>query len=187
MQRLGARYVATHDEQTLFQWPPESQVVQGKFPTMAVWAGRDTGRYFETYYERTESGERLPRLVYYPDYYQSIFARLYLYGGRAAVPDNTTWVVHFAERTESGWRFKELLEVERFHTHLSPQRGSDDPSPRGPGTDEDLRSERAARRLHGVLQITTRRMVRRLPGDPRLRSRRLGLAEVGCHRYCWKQ
>jgi len=68
--------------------------------------------------------EQVP--LYYPEYYQSMCARLYNFKGQEKVPQNSTTVISFAERSGR----KEILTEQTFATYeeaktfLSKQSGT---------------------------------------------------------------
>jgi hypothetical protein len=58
----------------------------GKFYAMVVWAGKDQSQFFDVFYQSTQTGTLEPVMLYYPEYYQSMCSRLYLYVGEEWVP-----------------------------------------------------------------------------------------------------
>lgn len=110
VRETGTRYVLVDHTQVALVVPTVGTGL-GKFGAMVAWAGRDASRFFEVYRDR--EGKR--QLVYYPDYYQSMFARLYLFGGAATEPENTSWVIRFEDGAEGAT--KRIVESWRFRTH----------------------------------------------------------------------
>jgi len=83
-----------------------------KFYAMPVWLGEAEGRYYEDYYWRGSDGMLRLGRVFYPEYYQTMCARLFIYGGQAVTPDHSTWVISYAEKTdEQGDKYKEISAV----------------------------------------------------------------------------
>ncbi len=110
----GARYVIVDSNLPILRYPDGDR---GAFTTFPLWAGEDAAAYFETYVSRA-NGRRTEVRCFYPEYYRSMCVRLYCFGGRAVVPNNSTWVITFMERTEeSGARVKEILTSQRFATY----------------------------------------------------------------------
>ena len=59
-----------------------------------------------------------PLVLFHPDYYRTMAVRLYVYGGQAAVPNDSTYVITYAERRNAdGTIGKEILESRRFKTY----------------------------------------------------------------------
>ena len=67
----------------------------GKFYAMVVWAGKNQSQFFDIFYQSTQTGTLQPVTLYYPQYYQSMCSRLYLYAGEEWVPQQTiaiSWI-----------------------------------------------------------------------------------------------
>jgi hypothetical protein len=57
-------------------------------------------------------------MIYYPEYYQSICTRLYIFGGEAVIPENSTLVISYTEKTaQTGVRYKEISTAHPFATY----------------------------------------------------------------------
>jgi dolichyl-diphosphooligosaccharide--protein glycosyltransferase len=111
-----ARYVVAHAEVPIL---PRGAVVQGKFETMVWWAGKDVSRYWETFLTRDPDTGRLgPLVLFHPEYYRTLMVRLYVNGGGAYAPRDTTYVVTFREHANpDGTTSKEIVESRRFKTY----------------------------------------------------------------------
>src|SRR5919106_2722292 len=93
-------------------------MVQGKFETLVAWAGQDINRYWETFLTKNKHGQGGSLVVFHADYYRTLAVRLYVYGGGGAVPQDSTFVVTYAERPmPDGTRAKEIVESRRFKTY----------------------------------------------------------------------
>lgn len=99
MDELDSRYVVI-----------DIETAYGKYHTMVTWSGNQVSDFYDILYigdegeYRTYSdpGSRTAQLqVFFPDYYQSMCARLYNFGTEAAVPNNSTYVILYAEDTDS--------------------------------------------------------------------------------------
>lgn len=113
----GARYVIAHSEVPLL---PRGGLIQGKFETLVAWAGKDINRYWETFLTKDAKGALGPLVLFHPEYYRTLAVRLYVYGGAAATPQDSTFVITYAERPmPDGTRGKEILESRRFKTYES--------------------------------------------------------------------
>jgi dolichyl-diphosphooligosaccharide--protein glycosyltransferase len=104
IDRLGSKYVIIDAAMAR---------VERKFPAMATWAGESVSQFFETYLVKTAEGRLEPVAVYYPEYYQSMCSRLYVFGGEQWEPSNSTWVLSYVERDG----YKEISSLRRFATY----------------------------------------------------------------------
>ena len=86
LDRLGSKYVII-----------DSSMAVGKFYAMVVWAGKDQSQFFDVFYQSTQTGTIEPVMLYYPEYFQSLCSRLYLYTGDEWVPQQTT-AISWTER-----------------------------------------------------------------------------------------
>ena len=75
LDRLGSKYVII-----------DSAMAIGKFYAMVVWAGKNQSQFFDVFYQSTQTGTLEPVMLYYPEYYQSMCSRLYLFAGEKFVP-----------------------------------------------------------------------------------------------------
>lgn len=90
LDRLGARYVIM--DWLLPRWaPPGGGKVSGKFAAMPLWIGESLAPYYERVIMTEPNGRRVTRFIYYPAYYQSMCARLFVFSGlRIAGPKEPT-------------------------------------------------------------------------------------------------
>jgi oligosaccharyl transferase (archaeosortase A-associated) len=117
LDELNARYVIAHAEVPIL---PRGPVMQGKFETLVAWAGKDINRYWETFLTKDNKGKLGPLVLFHPEYYRTMAVRMYVFGGGPAVPQDTTFIVAYAERPNpDGTRSKEILESRRFKTYES--------------------------------------------------------------------
>jgi dolichyl-phosphooligosaccharide-protein glycotransferase len=115
LDETSARYVIAHGEVPIL---PRGGVVQGKFETLVAWAGKDINRYWETFLTRDAKGGLGPLVLFHPEYYRTLAVRLYVYGGAATAPQDSTYVITYVERLmPGGTRGKEILESRRFKTY----------------------------------------------------------------------
>jgi dolichyl-diphosphooligosaccharide--protein glycosyltransferase len=104
LDRLGSKYVII-----------DFSMSTTKFSDMCIWTGESEAQFFEVYYQRTSEAELQPIILFYPEYYQTMCSRLYNFGGQAVVPDHSTWVVSYKERTdERGEQYKEISSSQSF-------------------------------------------------------------------------
>jgi hypothetical protein len=68
-------------------------------------------------------------MLYYPAYYQSMSTRLYIYGGEAATPQNSTLVISYVEKTNrNGAQYKEISAAQKFATYDEAKSFLDSPT-----------------------------------------------------------
>jgi len=115
LDQTNSRYVIAHAEVPIL---PRGGLVQGKFETLAAWAGKDINQYWETFLTKDAKGGLGPLVLFHPAYYRTMAVRLYVYGGQAAMPNDSTYVITYAERRNAdGTVGKEILESRRFKTY----------------------------------------------------------------------
>jgi dolichyl-diphosphooligosaccharide--protein glycosyltransferase len=104
----------------------DQSMATGKFYAMAIWAGSESTEFFDVYYQVTEQGEYQAVMLYYPEYYSSMCARLYSFGGEAWDPDewvqsnadNKIQVIAYVVRTDpEGNKYREITNVKQFDTY----------------------------------------------------------------------
>lgn len=110
MDKLGYKYIAIDHE-----------TAHSKYPIMLTWSGDNVSDYYEMLYREDDGtlrtyndpGSRSAELhIFYPDYYQSMCARLYNFGTEAAVPNNSTFVILFTEKTDgNSEKYKVIADV----------------------------------------------------------------------------
>jgi hypothetical protein len=117
LDETAARYVIAHAEVPIL---PRGPAMQGKFETLVAWAGKDINRYWEVFHARDATGQLSSLTLFHPEYYRTLAVRLYVYGGARAIPQDSTYVVTYVERSSpDGGRAKELLESRRFKTYAA--------------------------------------------------------------------
>ncbi len=138
----GSRYVLVDWELPLLPRSSRDQF-HGKFQNLTEWATKPASQFYEVMLATTTRGERAPVILFYPDYYRTMAVRLYVFGGQAATPKDSTWVVTYTDHQRpDGTREREVVETARFATyeaaaaHLakpgSPRRVLVSPNPRVP-------------------------------------------------------
>jgi hypothetical protein len=101
----------------------QNGLIFGKFYAMIDWAGKNRTDFFETFYQRvtdqtTNTSKLEPITLYYPAYYESICTRLYVFGGEAATPQDSTLVISYTEKTSTtGVQYKEISTAHTFSTY----------------------------------------------------------------------
>ncbi|MDY6965238.1 MAG: oligosaccharyl transferase, archaeosortase A system-associated [Halobacteriota archaeon] len=107
LDELGTKYVVIDLEMAI-----------GKYHAIAKWATGGTSDFFDTYWWEKDQGTYEPIILYYPAYYQSMCSRLYNFGGKEVIPNNSTFVISYEERTDrSGYRFKAITSDMLFPSY----------------------------------------------------------------------
>jgi dolichyl-diphosphooligosaccharide--protein glycosyltransferase len=112
LDRLSSKYVII-----------DSSMAIGKFYAMAVWAGKSQSQFFDVFYQSTQTGTLQPVMLYYPEYYQSMCARLYFFGGEEWVPQQVlaiSWNQRQLTSTDgSTFTAKVISDEQSFSTYES--------------------------------------------------------------------
>ena len=105
MSALGAKYVVI-----------DFATATTKFHGAAAWANMPLEKYYETYYVPEKGGLR-PVVLYYPEYYQTLAARLYNFDGASVIPDRTLVVCYKEKTASTGETYKELTDIRQFSNY----------------------------------------------------------------------
>ncbi|MFC1938175.1 hypothetical protein ACFLWH_00735 [Chloroflexota bacterium] len=127
LDKLGSKYV-------IMDW----SIALQRFGVLAVAAGKDPRDFSEVYYQRNQNGVFAPVTVFYPEYYRSMYIRLYFFKGRAATPDESTLVISYRQH---GNGLKEITSTQLFATYeeaLDYMEGQSSPTSRIVGFDPSL-------------------------------------------------
>jgi dolichyl-diphosphooligosaccharide--protein glycosyltransferase len=122
LNTLGSKYVVIDYPMAMYAMD-ENGLIFGKFYAMIDWASKNQKDFFETYYQsvtdqKTNTSRLEPIILYYPEYYQSMCTRLYVFGGEAATPQNSTLVISYVEKTDrKGAQYKEISSAQQFATY----------------------------------------------------------------------
>jgi len=122
LNELGSKYVVIDYPMAMYL-RDQNGLIFGKFYAMIDWAKKNRKDFFETYYRRvtdqkTNTSRLEPITLYYPAYYQSICTRLYIFGGEAVIPQDSTLVISYAEKTDkNGVQYKEITSAKTFATY----------------------------------------------------------------------
>lgn len=122
LNELGSKYVIIDYPMAMYAMQ-ENGSIFGKFYAMIDWASKNRKDFAETYYQmvtdqNTKTSKLEPVMLYYPAYYQSMCTRLYIFGGEAATPQNSTLVISYVEKTDrKGTQYKEISSAQQFATY----------------------------------------------------------------------
>jgi dolichyl-diphosphooligosaccharide--protein glycosyltransferase len=108
MDELRSSYlIAEYDTATMQLVRTATKAIfYGKFHAILTWAQKEQSKYYDVYYvPDTSQGQNnyIPALLFYPEYYRSLYTRLYNFNGEA-VTDAKPWVITY-ETDDQGNRF----------------------------------------------------------------------------------
>ena len=87
LNELGTKYVILDDSNAFLRFISTGHVM-GELHAFIAWANMNPRDFYEVCYT-VEEGRFRPILVYYPPYYQSMCSRLYIFGGKEWIPQET--------------------------------------------------------------------------------------------------
>ncbi|MBI1357361.1 MAG: hypothetical protein GC160_23715 [Acidobacteria bacterium] len=117
LEELRARYVLVDSQLPLVRLE-QFGAQNARFLGMMVWGERELKDYARVYFRPLPDGGRQPLLVYYPAYYQSMLARLFLFGGRAVDGDSAPTVISYREQQgQGGATFRTVVSQRRFDSY----------------------------------------------------------------------
>ncbi|MBI1354089.1 MAG: hypothetical protein GC160_07065 [Acidobacteria bacterium] len=123
-RELRARYLLL--EPGIPVWSFGSLTPTGsKFLAFPLWSHGEKRleQYLEVYVRRTDDGRDEPVVVFYPDYYRSMMARLYLFDGRAVEPVDSVWALAWKPETgPDGEMRRRITSQRRFRTYEEAHR-----------------------------------------------------------------
>jgi hypothetical protein len=106
--------------------------LEGRFQSLADWAGVPTSRYYSLCFtRRTDVDPWRPIWIYREPYYQTMIYRLMVLGGKASQPASNTWVVHTRQRVDNSGR--DFCEVFERTQYTRPEEAKTVAATRGPG------------------------------------------------------
>jgi hypothetical protein len=115
LNELGVRYVIVDlslPVQRYENWKSRT----AWFSAATQWASRDLKQFLELYFERDSSGKPKPIVVFYPDYYRTMMARLFMFDSKPAEPKNSTWTIRYEEFAGVNATAREIVEKKQFET-----------------------------------------------------------------------
>jgi asparagine N-glycosylation enzyme membrane subunit Stt3 len=121
LNKLGSKYVII-----------DSSMAVGKFYAMAIWAGKSQSQFFDVFYQSTQTGTFQAVTLYYPEYYQSMCARLYLFGGQEWVPQQViaiTWTERQLTSTDGSTFTAKIISGQQSFTSYNSAKAFIDTHP----------------------------------------------------------
>ena len=93
----------------------------GKFHALATLSNSNYSKYYDVFLQK-QNNQYVSTILFFPEYYRSMVARLYNFDGKAVVPDVVN-VIAFGEVTvQDGRKFKEIIETKTFSSYDEAQR-----------------------------------------------------------------
>jgi len=94
----------------------------GKFWAIATWASEEIpervpAAYFSNYIVQYEDNSLRSVVLYYPEYYRTLVARLYNFDGMAVIPESTTVISYEENIDDMGRQFKLVTGAQQFATY----------------------------------------------------------------------
>lgn len=116
LKETRSRYIIAGPQMMVPQ-SPDGWGASAMFLAMPVWINADSRRYADLYLEQDPDGKNHALTVYFPDYYRSMMAHLYLYDGEAVEPVNSTWIIGYREeKARGGEKVRYVTSKQEFAT-----------------------------------------------------------------------
>jgi oligosaccharyl transferase (archaeosortase A-associated) len=122
LQKTRSRYVMADSSLVV---PLAEHIHPGlaKMLAMPTWTGEEPSAFAEPYFATTPEGDPKVVMLFYPAYYQTMLARLYLFDGEARTPEDSTWVIGYSEKTNArGFRERTITSSMKFKTYEEASR-----------------------------------------------------------------
>jgi asparagine N-glycosylation enzyme membrane subunit Stt3 len=94
----------------------DNKTVTTKFHGVAAYAGLELADFNEVYYANT-SGKYTPGVYYYPEYFQSLAARLYIFNGGKVTPSSVKVITYENKLTQEDIAYKVIVNTNTFSTY----------------------------------------------------------------------
>jgi dolichyl-diphosphooligosaccharide--protein glycosyltransferase len=91
-----------------------------KFYALAGVSGMQERDFYELCWQQKD-GKYAPLLVFYPEYYRTMVARLYNFDGKAVTPSYTMVMAWQERQLPDGQKFKEITELKRFRSYAEAE------------------------------------------------------------------
>jgi dolichyl-diphosphooligosaccharide--protein glycosyltransferase len=115
-KELGSSYVIADFDDATHIFNISHGQLEGKYWAIAQWAGQDLSKFCEIFYIQYESNY-IPKVFYYPAYYQSTLVRLYNFNGQAVTSVNATVLTYEVRNDNSGNSAKLVTGVKEFSSY----------------------------------------------------------------------
>jgi dolichyl-diphosphooligosaccharide--protein glycosyltransferase len=112
LDQFGSKYVIIDHDIAL--------VFGGKFHAVATLSGNSPDKFYGIYYQL--NGNTLePVLLFYPEYYRSLVARLYNFDGRNVIPKSSIVISYEEKATQDGQYYRQITGVQSFDSYAEAQ------------------------------------------------------------------
>jgi dolichyl-phosphooligosaccharide-protein glycotransferase len=116
LQKMRARYIIAGPQMMVPQ-SPSGWGASAQFLAMPIWTHTDPKRFADLYLERDADGGTHTVSLYFPEYYRSMLAHLYLYDGEATPQKGSAWIIGYhEEKTKSGLPLRYITTKQEFAT-----------------------------------------------------------------------
>lgn len=116
--RAGAGYVMIDYTVPIWQ-SPDGKLRMGGFESLARWAGKAPGDFFQRCRAPLPDGAMQEVMVYFPEYFRSMAARMYTFAGEAYAPRAPFWVLNIAPARPGS--DPAIRDARRFESHAEAQ------------------------------------------------------------------
>jgi oligosaccharyl transferase (archaeosortase A-associated) len=111
---LDARYLVLDSDLLPAPLSTTGPVWIGQLDTLVRWAGRPASDYYQVLFEKDASGIARATVAYTPAYYRSMLVRLAVFGGRAAEPRDSAFVIDVEAAERQGRAVEAVKEARGF-------------------------------------------------------------------------
>jgi len=103
----GVRYVIVDNEIAAYD---------GKFHALATLSDLNYSDFYDVFLQKQDN-KYVPTILFYPEYYRTMTARLYNFDGKAVTPDAATVIACKAITAQDGRSYKEIIETKTFSSY----------------------------------------------------------------------
>ena len=98
----------------------EIAAYDGKFHALATLSNLNYSNFYDIFLKK-QNNQYAPSMLFYPEYYRSMVARLYNFDGKAVIPESVS-VIGFREFTaQNGNKYKEIIDSRKFSSYEAAQ------------------------------------------------------------------
>jgi dolichyl-diphosphooligosaccharide--protein glycosyltransferase len=116
LEALDARYLVLDGDLLPAPLAATGPIWIGQIDTLVQWAGKPASDYYQVLFEKDAAGNPRATVAYTPAYYRSMLVRLAVFGGQAAEPRDSTWVIDVERAERQGRAVEAVKDARRFTT-----------------------------------------------------------------------